>query len=515
VKFPVEQEAALMERIFAMRDDPIAFVTFAYPWGEQGTPLADIPGPWEWQVEELEALAAHMHAVRAALAADLPMPVYRKAFSSGRGPGKSALFGMTAHWHLSCHLGAQGIVTANTETQLKTKTFPEIARWISMSVNAHWFGVEGTKVVPEGWIADLVKEQLKIDPKYWSLQGQTWTEENPDAFAGSHNAYGLLILFDEAAGIPAGVWDTADGFLTDRTPYRFHLAASQMRRTSGRFYDIFHSERFRRLWRTRSLDTRFVKCGVDPQWVADFIALHGEDSDEVRVEIRGVAPNQGEAQFIDAERVRGAQDREIAPGDEGAPLIMGVDPAPRGRTVIRFRQGRNARDCCGKDTRVVLQGADNHAIVARILKLRDQYNPDGIAVDFGMGTGVIDILRNDHRMRVTEVRFGEAPHDPDSVYATRAAELWGAIKEWLPGGYIDRCAELHRDLTAREWRWSGREDNKKKLEDKEELRSRGIPSPDDADALACTFAVSPPRRDSNLSKNRGVRVVSGVDEQVL
>ncbi len=505
-----------MERIFALRDDPIGFVTFVYPWGQKGTPLEFIPGPWEWQVEELTALAEHMATVRFAIDNDLPMPVYRKAWSSGRGPGKSALFGMVAHWHLSTHLGAQTIITANTEAQLRTKTFPEIARWISMALNAHWFEIEGTKVLPAEWFAATVRDQLKIDPKYWTLQGQTWSEENPDAFAGSHNAYGLGILFDEASGIPGGVWDTADGFLTDKTPYRFHLAASQMRRNSGRFFDLFHNERFGAIWKTRSLDTRYVKCGIDPEWVRTFVQLHGEDSDEVRVEIRGLAPNAGENQFIPTLLVREAQQRDLTFDDTGAPLIMGVDPAPRGRTVIRFRQGRNARDCCGKDTVTVLEGKDNVQIAATVLRLREKYNPDAICIDFGMGTGVIDILEHTHRVRVTQVVFGANCPDEESEFASMGAYLWGQLREWLPGGIIDKSEHLFRDLTVREWRWSGREDTKKKLEDKTELRARGIPSPDDADALACTFAARVPRRDSKTSKNRGAaRVVTGVDEQVL
>lgn len=511
-----KDEAALMERIFALRDDPLGFVTFAYPWGGKGTPLEHIPAPWPWQVEEFEALGEHMRAVRFALDNDLPIPVYRKAWSSGRGPGKSAFFGMCFHWHLSTHMGAQGIVTANTETQLRTKTFPEIARWVAMSVHSHWFEVEAIKVYPADWLAALARDQLKIDSKYWTLQGQTWSEENPDAFAGSHNAYGLMIGFDEASGIPAGVWDTADGFLTDRTPYRFHLGASQMRRASGRFFDIFHDPKFSKLWRTRSLDTRFIKCMVDPEWVRNFVELHGEDSDEVRVEVRGLAPNAGENQFIPTMLVREAQDRILPFDDTGEPLIMGVDPAPRGRTVIRFRQGRNARDCCGKDTTTVLNGKDNIQIADTIVKLRERYNPDAICVDFGMGTGVIDILRHTHQIRVVEVIFGANCPDEDSEFASVGAWLWGLIREWLPKGTIDKSEELFNDLTKREWRWSGREDTKKKLESKDELSRRGIPSPDDADALACTFAARVPRRDSRTSKNRGgARVVSGVDQSVL
>ena len=513
MKYPLNQESDLMERILALRDDPLGFVHFVYPWGQKGTPLEHFAGPREWQAEELAALGRHMRDVRFAVDNDMPLPMYRMAFSSGRGPGKSALFGMIAHWHISTHIGAQTGVAANTEAQLRSKTFPEIARWITMAVNAHWFDVEGLRVNPAPWLAQQVARPaaeggLGIDPKYWNIIGQTWTEENPEAFAGAHNSYGLLELFDEASGIPAGVWDTADGFFSDPTPYRFWLAASQMRRASGRFFDLFHNERFRAQWRSRMMTTVGMD-GVDQEWVRRFIETHGAESDEVRIEIHGMAPKQGETQFIATDVVRGAQERTYEHKDIGEPLIMGVDPAPRGRTVIRFRQGRNARDCAGKDTRVVMEGCDNIQIADRVAQLNQKWKPDAICIDFGMGTGVIDICRHTHKIRVVEVRFGESPHSTKSEFATRSGELWGYIREWLPNGEIDRCDELFRDLTIREWRWSGREDNKKILETKEELRSRGYASPDDADALACTFAARVPRRDAKTGRGGRAEQATG------
>lgn len=506
------QEMELLSAVLAFKYDPLAFVMYVYPWGEKGTPLEGKEGPHAWQVEELEKLAEHMVKVRFAVEQGLPLPIYRAAFSSGRGPGKSALFGMLAHWQLSTHLGAQTIVAANTESQLRSKTFPEISRWITMACNKHWFELEGLRVTPATWFASMVADQLKIDAKYWNIQGQTWTEENPEAFAGAHNAYGLLQLFDEASGIPAPVWDTADGFFTDRTPYRFHFAASQMRRTSGRFFDLFHRKEFGEQWRVRKLDTRFMPDCVDGEWVRRFIELHGEDSDEVRVEIKGDAPSVGESQFIPTDLVRAAQERHYPVNDTGASLILGVDPAPRGRTVLRFRQGRNARDCCGADTRVVLNGRDNVEIANEVARLNEKWKPDAVCVDFGMGTGVIDTLRHTHKIRVVEVRFGEKPVSLNSEFATRSAELWSFVRDWLGDGEIDRSDELFRDLTAREWRWSGREDNKKILEDKEDLRARGIPSPDDADALACTFAARVPRKDARTARSARSTMAQGIEK---
>ncbi len=77
--------------------------------------------------------------------------------------------------------------------------------------------------------------------------------------------------------------------------------------------------------------------------IAERVKDYGEDSDFIRVRVRGVFPRAGDLQFIDGERVDSAIARELA-SDPDAPLIMGVDIARQGsdQTVIRFRQGLDA-----------------------------------------------------------------------------------------------------------------------------------------------------------------------------
>jgi hypothetical protein len=401
---------------------------------------------------------------------------------------------MLAHWQVSTHLGSTTIVAANTEGQMRTKTFPEYAVWFGSAVNRHWFEIETLRIVPKPWLLDLMRKSkeeggLEIDPKYWYVQGQTWTEDNPSAFAGTHNPRGLAVLFDEAAGIHSGVWDTTEGFFTEVNPYRFWIAASQMRNRSGRFYELFNDKQIGHGWRTRTLSTRGMP-GVDQTLVSDQIRRYGEDSDFVRVEIDGLPPRTSEDQFIPWDAVRAAQGNDLLP-DYGQALVLGVDPAPRGKTSWRFRQGRNARDCVGSLTHGHWDNIDNLKIADKIAELDAKFRPDYIPIDFGMGTGVIDALKRKHLFgRVIEVKFGESA-DKDSEFATHSAEIWGRVKVWLPGGMVEKDdgekGTLSYQLTNRGWKWSGREDNKKILETKDDLRARGVASPDDADALACTF----------------------------
>src|SRR5574341_1591785 len=106
----LDHEQEIMTQVFALKEDPLGFAHYSYPWGSPGTPFEK--GIRPWQTEEIKRLGDHVLEQSFRYANGLPMKVYRRGWSSGRGPGKSALFGMLAHWHLSTHLGAPTIVSA-------------------------------------------------------------------------------------------------------------------------------------------------------------------------------------------------------------------------------------------------------------------------------------------------------------------------------------------------------------------------------------------------------------------
>jgi len=527
MKYKVEQEVELLADVISFANDPLAFVLYAYPWGVEGTPLAKIKGPRTWQREVLEEIRDHTQKQEFNFENDWEdlLEVFQEAIASGRGIGKSALFGWIAHWHVSCHIGASVVVTANTESQLRNKTFPEFGRWVGMAINSHWFEIDSMKIYPRDWISKIVNDQLKINPMYWTISGINWSEENPDAFAGTHNAYGLMVLYDESSGIPAAIWDVTEGFFTELNAYRYWLAFSNPRRNAGAYYDRFHKAAYKKYWLTKQIDARTVG-GTDQRIYQKIIDTKGADSDEARVEVYGQFPESSEDQFISNLVVRAAQNRVIDVFDDTEPLIMGVDPAPRGRTAIRFRQGRDARSI----PPTILNGKDNNEIADTIVRLINKYDPDGIAVDAGMGTGVIDNLKK-RKVKVFEVWMGTAAENKEGEFATLGTELWGALRDWLPGGCIDAedksqyklnsgkdddpALRLFNDLTARTWKYFGREDGKKILTSKKDMAKDGIPSPDDGDALALTFYPKVPRRMKRVA-GRSVasqpKIAAGVGE---
>jgi hypothetical protein len=512
----------------AIADNPEAFVMFCFPWGKAGTPLAHFDGPRTWQRDELQAITAHIqeqkktiqardqkrkhlgkilrgHELDKALEPYQPK-IYQSATASGRGVGKSSLTGWLNLWMMSTRLGSTCINTANTEAQLKSRTWAEMGKWHTLSLNSHWFDRSVLSLKPAEWFEKLLKNQLKIDTGYYYSAAQLWSAENPDAFAGVHNYNGILLIFDEASGIPKPIWTVSQGFFTEPILDRYHFCFSNPRRNTGSFYECFHKDR--NFWKRRNLDSRDVE-GTDKGLLTQILHQHGEDSDEARVEVKGQFPRQGDRQFISREVILGAVERDLQQ-DAYAPLYLGIDIARFGsdKTVFRWRQGRDGRSI----PPVEFKGADNMEVANAAALWIDKTNPDAVCIDAGNGTGVIDRLK-EMGYKIHEVWFGSKSTDEE--WANKRTEIWALMREWLNGGCIDNHSDLVDDLSGPQYKFMGSSD-KLNLESKESMKSRGQASPDHGDALACTFAVKVARKDLKVGKNRGrQRVAADLDYPIF
>ena len=484
----------------AVADDPLAFVRFAFPWGVEGSALAAAPfdKPRAWQVQELEALSASIKTNRASVS----FMVHRASVCKGRGVGGSALAAWLTLWMMSTRPGSTVIVTANKEEQLVSRTWPELRKWLSLSIMKHWFVPAATSVRPADWLAHAMSDQLGIDSAYWYAAAQLWKEENPDAFAGVHNLRGVLVIFDEASGIPQPIWQVTEGFFTDPTPDRYWFVFSNGRRNEGPFFECFHRDRDR--WRRTNVDSRDVE-GTDPAYLQGIVTRYGEDSDEARVEVRGLFPRTGDDAFMSREAVELAVAREVEI-DAGAPLVMGVDVARFGSdsTVFAFRQGRDARTIPFRQ----FKGLDTMEVASHVMAVVEEIRPDAVCVESsGVGAGVADRLK---RFRIPLVEVDPGSSSSRAGLLNKRVELWTKMKEWVEGGCLPRDQELVDDLCSPRKKFIGQSDTLA-LEAKDDLRRRGLHSPDRADALACTFAVTLPYRDAPLfRRRRGVHGAGGV-----
>ena len=141
-----EDEMELMARLWtpAIKDNPLAFVMLAFPWGQPGTPLEHFKGPRKWQREVLQTIADHIKQNNGKVDYD----TLRHAVSSGRGIGKSALVSWITIWMLTTRIGSTTIISANSESQLRSVTWAEITKWLATAINSHWFEVSATRLMP-------------------------------------------------------------------------------------------------------------------------------------------------------------------------------------------------------------------------------------------------------------------------------------------------------------------------------------------------------------------------------
>jgi hypothetical protein len=473
-----DDEQMLMAQLWSpqIKDDPEAFVMFVFPWGQKHTPLEHFKGPRKWQREVLRSITAH---IRANKGKPLDMHALRQAVASGRGIGKSALVSWLILWMLSTRLGSSVIVSANSENQLRTVTWGELTKWATMAMNAHWWEPSATKLTPAAWLTTLVERDLKKGTRYWGAEGKLWSEENPDAYAGVHNHDGMMVIFDEASGIPDSIWSVAAGFFTEPILDRYWFAFSNPRRNTGYFYECFHGKRD--FWQTRQIDSRTVE-GTDKSIYQQIIDEHGEDSMPARIEVYGEFPLATDGQFITQTVVAEAMERPRYK-DTSAPIVVGVDPARGGAdsTVIAVRQGRDIVEIRR------YKGDDTMTVVGHVIEVIREYNPALTVIDEGgLGYGILDRL-TEQRYKVRGVNFGWKSTRP-IMWGNRRAELWGALKEWLKTASVPADKQLRDDLLGP--RAKPNSAGAIFLESKKEMKARGLASPDAADAIAVTFAFS-------------------------
>jgi hypothetical protein len=462
--------------------DPLGFVMCAFPWGEGE--MGKEHGPREFQKKFLREIGDHLQNP------ETRHKPFRKAISSGHGIGKSALLAWISCWGLSTFEDCKVVIMAGTGDQLKTKTQPEVAKWFRRAVNAELFEVNVTSV--------KVREQGR--EQTWRLDFLTWSEENPQASAGAHNALKrLVIIYDEAIGIPDVIWQTQEGAFTDADTEIIMIAFSQCARSSGMFFEATHGTQ-RDRWRAEVIDSRTVE-GVNVSEINESIALYGENSDHVRVRWLGLYPLAGEGKFIDLQLVQDAQTRMVMTlSDE--PVVAGVDLSWGGSddTVIRFRRGLDGRSIPA----IKIRGefTKNPAVIRERLAdvLRSKYDGQPVSMMFldnsgvgGNAGAILAGLLNLGLSNVMGVNFGDqAIHD--QFYALRRDEMWGRMKDWLrDGGAIDQdkdlAADLQKPILVKDIK------QRIKLEPKDDMKKRlakmGLDSssPDDADALALTFAM--------------------------
>ena len=395
------------------------------------------------------------------------------AVRSGHGVGKTLTAAVAVLWWLLFRPFAKVACTAPTQHQLHDLLWAEISRLVHGSRFASGLlEVTDTRVYRKGM------------KNIWFAAART--ANKPEGLAGRHGDW-LLYVVDEASGVPDQTMQVVDGALTTKGA-RLLMLGNPTRR-NGYFFDAFHKDRA--AWRLHHISSE-ESPWVDPEYPKAMAAKWGRDSDVYRVRVLGEFPKGEEDTFIGLELVEVAQAREAEP--EGAVACIGVDVARFGEdeTAICIRRGHHVPplDC--------RRGQDTQETAGRVLAHARRLLEEGagrvvVCVDdTGVGGGVTDALRGsiaELGLKGITVRACNFGGSGDGKHYDDAATWWWAeVRDALKEGLaLPRDEDLAGQLASRKFAVTRR--GTIRLESKAEMKRRGLPSPDRADALALTFAA--------------------------
>ena len=443
----------LQEACVRFADDPESFDAFMYDWGSGE--LKDWE-PQEWWHREVDK------AIKEYLEGPETRPLFI-AVASGHGAAKTAYVARRIRWFMSCRPHPQVVCTANTESQLITKTWREVAKWHKLSHNRDWFD----------WTA--TSYYLKAHPETWKANAIPWSENNTEAFAGTHEE-SVLVVFDEASKISDRIWEVTDGIFT--TKKNIWLVFGNGTRNVGRFYDCFHKNK--KYWLTWNIDSRTCRA-ANKSYLERLVEQYGgEDTDQARVRVRGLFPRTATRQLISSEAVDKCQAHQ-AEGFELQPLLLGVDIARFGEnsSVMQFRQGRKVFEP------IVMPKCDLMQTAQLIAEQIREKRPLQTFVDgSGIGAGVVDRLRQ-LNFSVVDVNGGNQSLNPR--FLNKRVEMWWEMKEFIEGlCELPKDFRLKDELTCLEYDFTDK--GRVRLDRKTDIMDKYGFSPDRADALALTFA---------------------------
>ncbi|MAF44175.1 MAG: putative terminase large subunit [Prokaryotic dsDNA virus sp.] len=389
---------------------------------------------------------------------------------SGHGAGKSCVESWGVLHYMSCRPFPKVPCTAPSKHQLYDILWAELSKWHRQMKS------EAIKSLFQ-W----TKEKFfhKGYPEEWFAVARTAVKENPEALQGFHAEY-LLKVIDEASGVPEPIFEVAEG-ATGHYETKA-LMCGNPTRLEGTFYDAFGKDR--EIYKTLSWSC--LDSPIAPEkFVKRVERRYGLDSNIYRVRVLGEFPLRDGDAYIPYNLVEDAMIREIEPQTD-KPIVFGVDVARYGNdaTVIALRQGDEFKPFH------VMRNKSTMETAAYVAHLANDLKPLLIFVDvIGIGAGVFDRLES-LGLPVVQVNVAESPARNPHQFKRLRDELWGEMRLWLES----RRGKLHDNydndllgqLTTPKYKILS--DGKIMIESKQDMKKRGVDSPDIADAFNMTFA---------------------------
>ena len=459
---------------------------------------------WGRQVEVLNALTEHR----------------RVAVKAGNGLGKGFCAAVAVLWFMHVHQEAAiALSTAPTFRQVRHILWRQLRRLYRPAA-----GTLGGKMLDTRW-------ELS-DNRY----AMGLSADSADQFQGFHSP-NVFIVVDEAEGVGEEIYEAIESVMTSADPLL--LLIGNPTTMTGAFRRAFYEER--QIYRTitiSALDSPNAQAGrvvipglTTPRWIEERKQIWGEENPVYRSRVLGEFPEQGEDTLISLSDIEAAVRRfEGQPGKAGA-AVAGPDPAEglsihpstgSGQTgadgantgaadpgtdadaagagagdaavilavdVARFGADRSVilrrRGNCVEDIRALRQ-MDTMQLTGWVSAAIRECSPAQVCVDeIGVGAGVVDRLRElGHPVRGVNVAHKARQ---DGIFVNLRAEGYWTLRERFVSGRISIPADnqLVGELAALRYGYDSQ--GRIKMESKDDMRQRGLPSPDKADALMLAF----------------------------
>ena len=438
--------------------------------------------PWKKQLDILESVWHNKKTI----------------VKSCHGAGKSYTAARVGLAFLCAYPGSIVVTTAPTGRQVKKIIWQEWRKAVQKSKK------------PIG--GDVLTTEHRMNDGWYAFGFAT---DIPDNFQGLH-AERILVIVDEAAGISPEIWEAIEGLLTSEGSRL--LAIGNPTDPSCEFANMFKEKGIKKMrisafdtpnfttynitredianntWREKITGPLPYPVLVTPEWVSGRYEKWGPESPMYISRVEGEFPEVGDNILIPLSWVEKAMARwhDMA---EGTPRELGLDVARYGgdECALAYRGGQKVMkiETWMKNDLMETAGRTNRAI--------KDYNATMAKIDtIGLGAGVHDRLK-EQKMPVMEVDVNKAPKDKEQ-FADLTSELWWNLRDMLnpdpaannfPIG-LPNDEELAHQLSSRRFSYTSR--GQIKVEPKDEMKKRGLQSPDRADAVAIVFAPTPRRK---------------------
>lgn len=407
----------------------------------------------------------------------------RTAVHSCHNIGKSFIASRVCAWWLSVHPPGEAFVVTSARNfkQVRAVLWREIGR---VHAKARLAG----RTNQTEWFMQLGPQHEEIVA--FGTKPDDW---DPTAFQGIHARY-VLVIFDEACGITAPLWEAADTLISN-TDSRF-LAIGNPDDPNTEFGEVCKpgsgwsvigvSAHETPNFTGEEIPDHLRNLLISPLWVDEKLRKWGETNPLYISKVLGQFPELTTDGIIPIRWIKEAQDRTLAPG---APCQLGVDVGGGGdKSVIAIRRGGHVR-IHSRD-----QNPDTMQTTGRILSVLRETGAEVAKVDeIGIGRGVVDRAK-EQKAAVVGVNVGQSARDSESYANLRAEGYWG-LRERFQEGSVD-LDPADDDLAAQlaDLKYKRTSSGKIQIESKDDLKRRGKPSPDEADAVMLAFLPEPKRK---------------------